>query len=158
MMNRYVWLPLVFILSQSVLAVANTGVVVGQASVSVADKTNDTLVPENGGVEKERADTPEAIFLSFNGVRYEAIHWGKARGLVQNGGYVSALDEKTGKQKWLVQVYVVHYDQDKEDDKQEVFIRKITLAKNKKSLLIENDHGEQYLLNFKTRSVKKLIP
>ena len=149
----YAWIPLTFVLIQPALVFAK----LEKVSILVAEQENSTSVLQNTGIEKERADSPDALFLSLNGIRYEAVQWGKSRGLAQNGGYVAALDEKTGKQKWLVQVYKVHYDNDKEDDKQDVFIRKMTLEKNKKSLLIENDRSERYVLNLRTRSVKKLI-
>lgn len=155
MMLSYAWIPLSFLLIQS----SNAETRLNDVSILVVEQENNSLAPQSTGTEKERTDVPvDALFLSLNGVRYEAIQWGKMRGLAQNGGYVVALDEKTGKKKWLVQVYKVHYDPDKELDKQDVFIRKITLKENKKSLRIENDRGEQYVLNLRTHTVKKLTP
>src|SRR5688500_19062868 len=42
------------------------------------------------GVEKERAEVPEAAPVAHRGTRYEAGKWGRARGLGQNGGYGAA--------------------------------------------------------------------
>jgi hypothetical protein len=151
--RSYMWIPLSFALVQWALAndyTANRLVTINGLGhgVVIAEAAKD------GEIEKERGDLPDMVSLSSNGVRYEAIHWGKARGLEQNGGYIAALDEKTGKQEWLVRVYVVRYEHGKEDDKQDVFIRKIALINDKRSLLIENDRGENYILDLKDLFVK----
>ncbi|CAG1769307.1 hypothetical protein BAC3_00189 [uncultured bacterium] len=125
------------------------------SSETATQHETTSVIQQNEDNEKKRASVPASPSLSLNGVRYDAINWGKARGLKQNGGYIAALDEKTGQQKWLVQVYEIHYKKDMEDDKQDVFIKKIAFGKNKKSLLIENDRGEHYILDLQTLTVKK---
>jgi hypothetical protein len=105
-------------------------------------------------IAKERADVPDAPFLSLNGVRYEAIHWGRAIGLDQNGGYIAVRDEKTGRQKRLVRIYVIHYKKDMETDKQDVFILRLTWGSDKRSLWIENEKGQHYSLDIRNFSVK----
>lgn len=108
----------------------------------------------SGEVEKERGEGPSTVFLELNGVRYEAIHWGKAQGLEQNGGYLAAIDEKTGKRKWLVRVYKIQYKPDMEEDKQDVFISKISQGLRARTLLIENDRNEYFILDLRNHSVK----
>ncbi|MFZ4700427.1 MAG: hypothetical protein ACOYMG_10270 [Candidatus Methylumidiphilus sp.] len=120
----------------------------------VAAEEEGAMAGQGDAMQKERGEPPDNVSLSLNGVRYEAIHWGKAQGLKQNGGYIIALDEKTGSQKWLVRVYAVRYQPDKEEDKQDVFIRRITKAKNKQSLLIENERDENYILDLRNLTVK----
>lgn len=109
----------------------------------------------DASLDFESADEPEAVSLSLHGVRYQAVQWGKARGLPQNGGYISAVDEKTGVELWLVQVYQIKYDPGLEGDVQDVFIRKISVGKDENTLLIENDKRETFSLNLKSRKVKK---
>ena len=76
-------------------------------------------------VEKERSEIPQPPAVTIRGLRFEAVPWGKARGLNQNGGLVAAVDVATGKELWLLKVYTVTYDNDMEDDKQDLFIADI---------------------------------
>jgi hypothetical protein len=101
---------------------------------------------------KERADIPEPEPVVLGGTRYEALPWGKARGLPQNGGYLVAIDEANGQEKWLLQVYRVSYDRDMEPDKLDVFISRIT-PESDRELRIENERGEVYRVDVGTRSV-----
>src|SRR5437660_1197539 len=72
---------------------------------------------------------PEPVApVSFEGRRYEVIHFGKARGLEQNGGYVAAIDEASGNELWVQLIYRIRYDRRIEGDKQDVFITGLTLA------------------------------
>ncbi len=80
------------------------------------------------GIEKERRDVPEPTPVAMNGVRYEAVPWGKVRGLGQNGGYIGAFDEASGRELWLLKVYDVQYEGDMEQDKQDNFITEIAPA------------------------------
>ena len=101
---------------------------------------------------KERAEVPEPEPVSLAGMRYEAIPWGKARGLSQNGGYLAAMDEYSGEEIWLLKVYDVSYDRDMEGDKLDVFISQIT-RHGDHELRVENERGEVYLVDVETKSV-----
>jgi hypothetical protein len=97
---------------------------------------------------------PEPVApVSFEGRRYEAIHFGKARGLEQNGGYVAAIDEASGRELWVQRVYRIRYDRGLEGDKQDVFITGLTLAPATRTLSIENERGARYRLDLRTRKV-----
>lgn len=104
-------------------------------------------------MQKERAEIPAPPPVARAGVRYQAVPWGKARGLDQNGGYVAAIDEKTGTEKWLLKVYHVSYDRDMEGDKLDVFITKLMLDSDENSLRVENERGEAYSVDLETRRV-----
>lgn len=107
--------------------------------------------------EKERIDVQKVASVSNAGVRYEAVLWGRTRGLTQNGGYVAAIREKTGKELWIVKVYDTPPATDgKEQDKADVFITTLTLSPDKKHLHIVNEHGTTYQLEIKSRSVTEL--
>lgn len=77
--------------------------------------------------EKERSEIPEPAPVTVGGVRYEALPWGKARGLKQNGGHLVAYDAASGKELWLLEVYRIVYDGEREEDKQDLFIEDLTL-------------------------------
>jgi hypothetical protein len=105
-------------------------------------------------IEKERAEVPEPLPVSHAGIRYQVLIWGRARGLPQNGGYVVAIDEKSGKEIWLTQIYKNVDDGDKEQDKQDVFIVSLSLDAGKQELKIENERGQTFFLDLPSRRVR----
>lgn len=106
---------------------------------------------------KERAEAPEPEPVSHEGITYAAVPWGRARGLNQNGGYIAAINERTGDEEWLLKVYDVSYDPEMEDDKQDVFITRLSLEKQGKALRVENERGRVFLVSLKDRSVRPLL-
>ncbi|MEN3375344.1 MAG: hypothetical protein V7604_699 [Hyphomicrobiales bacterium] len=104
------------------------------------------------GQAKRLAPDPVAP-VSFEGRRYEAIDFGKARGLGQNGGYVAAIDEASGRELWVQRIYRIRYDRGLEGDKQDVFITGLTLLPAARALTIENERGKRYRLDLGTRKV-----
>ena len=105
------------------------------------------------GAKKRAAPEPVAP-VTFEGRRYETIDFGKARGLDQNGGYVAAIDEASGRELWVQRVYRVRYDRRLEGDKQDVFITGLTLLPEARALVIENERGARYRLDLRTRKVR----
>jgi hypothetical protein len=107
-----------------------------------------------GAMEKKRKGPEPVKPVSHNGVRYEAVHWGKARGLEQNGGYVAAYDDNSGQELWLLKVYDVPYDDDMEDDKQDVFITDMRLGWfRKQRLSVKNERNQKYYVDLTDKSV-----
>jgi hypothetical protein len=102
---------------------------------------------------KKRSGPDPVEPVSFGGTRYEAMQWGKARGLAQNGGYVAAIDEASGNELWVQLIYPIRYDRRIEGDKQDVFITGLTLAPRARALSIENERGARYRLDLRTRKV-----
>lgn len=101
---------------------------------------------------KKRA-APEIVEpVVINHIRYEAVQWGKSRGLEQNGGYIVAYDEVSNKELWITKIYDIHYKSDMEEDKQDVFITRMKL-KNKHLVEIENERGHHFLLDVITHKV-----
>jgi hypothetical protein len=107
-------------------------------------------------MEKKRGDVPEPEPVSHGGIRYEAVPWGgQDRGL-ENGGYVAAIDESTGREKWVVKVYAAPHDPDMEGDKLDVFVSRLSLGDGGRRLLVENERGKRYAINLADRSVQEL--
>lgn len=106
-----------------------------------------------GGMSKKRAGPAAAAPVTIGQVRYEAVPWGRIRELDQNGGYIAAIDENSGQELWILKVYDVRYDGDMEDDKQDLFITRIE-SKDSRTLLIENENGERFIVDLPTRTVK----
>ena len=90
----------------------------------------------------------------FGSTRFEAIHWGRARGLAQNGGYLSAVDDATGRELWILKVYDVVYDPDLEEDVQDVFIERMAAAAQDGELEVTDEKGRRYIVDTRSRSVR----
>lgn len=85
--------------------------------------------------------------------RFEVVHWGRDRGLPQNGGYIAALDSVSGKELWLLRVYVTQYDKSLESDVQDVFIKSMSKKFFSDKLKITDENGRLYLVNIQDRTV-----
>jgi hypothetical protein len=97
---------------------------------------------------------PKAVApVKVDGLRIEAVHWGRTRGLGQNGGYIEAFDEATGQSAWLLQVYKITNDPHMEEDVQDRFIRQLTLACQGHVLLVTDERGQCFEVELATRQV-----
>ena len=94
--------------------------------------------------------------LSVNGIRYEVVLRAHLRGFKQSAGVIAAIEEKTGQEKWIVQVYQTYFDNDEEKDVQNVYITKIELDKKGQGLIISNERGEKYTINFEGGNIVKI--
>lgn len=108
---------------------------------------------EDRAAERERAAPEPVPPVVHRGIRYEVIHWGKARGLGQNGGYVAAIDANSGKELWLVQVYAIDYGADREADRLDVFITALSLAEDGKHLLVADENGRHFSIDLASHAV-----
>jgi hypothetical protein len=104
-------------------------------------------------MKKKRSGPDPVDPVRSGGIRYEAMQWGKARGLGQNGGYVAAIDEKTGDELWLLKVYDVSYDGDMEGDKQDVFVTGLEIDGEGRRLTVENEAGDRFTVDLASRKV-----
>jgi acyl-CoA hydrolase len=92
---------------------------------------------------------PEPVTpVVHNGVKYVAPN--------QNGreGRVEARDAKSDKLLWGVTVYTVPIDPNLEEDVQWVFIAGLALRDG--ALLVTNEKNQQFVLDLKTKEVKKV--
>ena len=70
-----------------------------------------------------------------------------------DGSVLQAKDLKTKKVLWTKSVYKIRYIEGLERDIQLVYIKSITLSKDKKYLLIVNEREDNYHLDLKTKEV-----
>lgn len=92
--------------------------------------------------------------VSADGIRYEAVHWGKAIDLGQNGGYVRAVDARTEQELWTQKVYDIDYTRDMEPDRLDVFITRLVLSDDARTLTIDDENGRTWVLDLVTRTVR----
>lgn len=104
---------------------------------------------------KERAEPPEPAPVVIDGIRYEAVLWGKSRGLGQNGGLIEALDSQTGESLWVLKVYDIDYSVDMEPDKLDLFIEELS-ADGPDALRVVNEHGRRYRIDLRDRTIREI--
>ena len=107
-------------------------------------------------MQKKRTGPAPVAPVSRGGVRYEPLVWGRERGLGQNGGYILACDVASGKELWTLKVYDVHYDPEMEQDKQDCFITRMSLAWFGNRLKVRNERGERFVVDLDKREVRVL--
>ncbi len=110
-------------------------------------------------VAKRVAPTPVKP-VSAQGVEYRAVH---ERIPVKRGvggigfrAFVEAIDLKTKKRLWKVQVYHVVFDPNLESDVQDVYIKSLALERGR--VLVTTEKGKKYLVDVGKRTVHELKP
>ncbi len=153
------------VIKQCVLSTIVLGFLIHKAHAFSTHNTNineqDKIIQENqvmnkpglGMPEPKRVGPDEVEPIVLDGVRYEVIHWGKERGLEQNGGYIAAVDIENNQELWIVKIYSITYRSGLETDVQDNFIRSMILSADKASLMIEDENNRQFVLDLKTRQV-----
>jgi hypothetical protein len=130
---------------------ASAGLVLAAMLPAAACASPQADVAREEAPAKKRGPPPAAPSVSASGVRYVAVTWGLQRGLDQNGGYVAATDEKTGRELWVAKVYATPRDPNMEDDKQDLFIKRLKVVDKGRALLVTDERGGRYRLDLATR-------
>jgi hypothetical protein len=107
----------------------------------------------SGAPRAKRTGPPEVKPVTVDSVRYEALHWGKKRGLGQNGGFVVAVEVASGRELWVQRIYEIRYSPDMEPDVQDRFITSIRKRMFSSTLDITDEAGRRYRLDPATRTV-----
>lgn len=102
----------------------------------------------------KRVGPSQVATVTIGELVFAPIHWGKRRGLPQNGGYVAAFDLNSGKELWTLKIYDIQYDPEKEQDVQDIFIKIMT--RSGPNLVVTDEEGRKYRVNPTTRSVRTL--
>jgi hypothetical protein len=108
------------------------------------------------GIPKpKRVGPPTVTPVTLDGVRYEALHWGRERGLGHNGGYVAAFDAISNQELWTARIYAIDYVTKLETDVQDIFIRALESGA-KGQLLITDERGLRFTLDIAKREAAPL--
>ena len=91
--------------------------------------------------------------IIYKGIKYTVLHWAIDNGSNQNGGYILATLNKSGKKVWGKQLYKTNYSSDLENDVQDVFITSMSLSHEHKSLLVSNEKGYVYKIDLTNQKV-----
>lgn len=111
-------------------------------------------VPALAQSKKRSAPKPVAPVV-LDGVRYEPQPWATVDGVRQSGGFVSAVDAASGRERWVAKIYDVARDDSIEDDKQDVFITLLRPAPGRRELIIENERGARFRLDVSTHRARR---
>lgn len=93
--------------------------------------------------------------VTVAGIRYEAALATRARGLPQEGGYVAAIDIRTGSELWLQRIYETQYEPRLEEDVQDIFILRMKAGAGGRTLEIVDELDRRYSLDLATRQVRR---
>lgn len=104
----------------------------------------------------KRVGPPKVPPVEVGGVRIEVLHWGKRRGLEQNGGYIVAHDRATGRELWTLKVYDVVYTPPMEEDVQDIFIKRMRPTASGDGLEITDERGRRYAVDLAGPSARAL--
>ena len=88
-----------------------------------------------------------------DGIEYSADRSLKKKGYDQKGGFLQAKNLKTKKILWVKAVYTIDYDHNLEIDVQDIYIASISVSKDKKHLVIIDERGRRFKLDFKTKKI-----
>lgn len=112
--------------------------------------------PPASGKAAKRAGPDDVAPVRLGDTRYEVVHWGLARGLAHNGGYIRAVDAATGRELWVLEVYRVEYEPKRERDVQDVFIETLRAGASGRTLEVIDEDGRHYEIDPAARSVRAL--
>lgn len=104
-------------------------------------------------MESAKRRVPRVSPVTLGDTRYEVVRGARSRGFNQNGGVLAAVDVRSGKELWTVQVYETRYDDKEERDVQDVFITHMAISEDRKHLLIKSENKNSYSVNLDDRSV-----
>ena len=99
-------------------------------------------------------EAPEAVpSISTREAVYSVPHFVAINGNRQNGGFIQAHHPKTKELLWTVKVYMTRYDNDREDDVQDVFIKSLSLDEEHNLLILSDEKSRVYALDLATKEV-----
>ena len=104
-------------------------------------------------MESSKRRAPTAKPVVHKGVRYEQLRGARARGFEQNGGIIAAIDVKSGKELWTLQVYKTIYDPHEETDAQDVYLAEIRVDAKNNTLILRDERERSFTVSLKDRSV-----
>ncbi|MDD2759760.1 MAG: hypothetical protein PHH11_05655 [Methylomonas sp.] len=102
-----------------------------------------------------RPPAPEVLAIDAGNVRYEQDRTDERQG-DQNGGYLAAIDSKTGERLWRLKVYDVPDARAAGVEGGGIYFRAMRLVDEGRGLEIENEVGGVYRVDLTSRSVQKL--
>lgn len=118
----------------------------------LTDQSNEIV---SGELKAKRLGPPQVDPVVIGKTRYEVIHWGKERGLKQNGGYIAAFDTANNNELWILKVYDIAYNPDLEGDVQDVFIVSMSKGFISGKLHIKDEKDRNFIIDPDARAIEQ---
>ncbi len=100
---------------------------------------------------KRRAPVVKPVVVQ--GIRYEPLRRPDEHGFTQRGGVLAAIDDKSGKYLWGVQLYATSFDSAEERDVQEVCIKKLAHDQARHAILATDERKRVWSVDITTHAV-----
>jgi hypothetical protein len=104
-------------------------------------------------MESAKRRVPVVKPVVVQGVRYEPLHRPDEHGFTQSGGVLAAIDDKTGKYLWGVQLYTTSFDAAEERDVQEVYIKELAHDKARHAIRVTDERKRVWSVDLATHVV-----
>jgi len=108
---------------------------------------------KENSMESAKRRAPSARPVEHQGVRYEQLRRPREQGFQQSGGVIAAIDEASGEQLWVVQLYETTFDPAEERDAQEVYVSELTLDAKQGVLKAVDERKRVWLIRLSDGSV-----
>ncbi len=117
--------------------------------------TQDDSRPPPRAAAKRRAP-PKVPAVTLNGTRYEQAVLPRDETTGQRTGWLAAFRGASEELLWRVRVYELAVDPALEGDVQDVYFKTMTATPDGHALLVENERGQRYMVDVRTRTVRRV--
>ena len=140
----------------AIAALAIAGCLVADVPVFADESSAESVPKKEHSMESAKRRAPVAKPVVAKGIRYEQMRRAKDHGFTQSGGVIAAVEEKTDKILWTVQLYKTEYDSAEEQDAQEVYVKELKLDKSGHALLATDEHDRVWSVDLATHAVTQV--
>jgi hypothetical protein len=133
--------------------VATAGPILGACNPITSTAAAAADSPKERSMESAKRRAPVVKPIVVQGVRYEPLRRPDEHGFTQSGGILAALDDKTGKYLWAVQLYTTAFDAAEERDVQEVYIKELAHDKARNVILATDERKRVWSVDIVTHAV-----
>ncbi|NJD07368.1 MAG: hypothetical protein FIA97_12850 [Methylococcaceae bacterium] len=102
--------------------------------------------------QSSRPAPPAVTPVEYHGIRYEQDMESYAHGGDQPGGYLAAIDAKTGEPLWILKVYELQNHSAVGVDNIGVYFTRMSLVPGRDELEIENETGARFVVDLARRT------
>jgi hypothetical protein len=110
-------------------------------------KQKEKIIMGQGFQSGSRPAPPVVASIEHNGIRYEQDMQSYDHGGDQPGGYLTAIDVKTGERLWMVKVYEVSDQSESGVDIIGIYFKSMALIPGRDALEIEDETGRRFIFD-----------
>ena len=149
--------PVVTVLNRraafTIAAVAIASCLLVDVPTLASESLAEPALKKEHPMESAKRRAPVAKPVVAKGIRYEQMRRAREHGYAQSGGVIAAVEEKTDKVLWSIQLYTTTFDPAEELDAQEVYVKDLALAKSGHALLATDERRRVWSVDLVTHAV-----